>query len=326
MTPTRSSASTPPRSAAPICTSSRATFPRSPTDASSATKPSAPSSRSAAASRTSSPATACSSRASPSCGACRFCREGRYGQCLGGGGWILGHLIDGTQAEYVRVPFADTSTYPAPAGVSDEAAPDARRHPADRLRGRRPQRHGRSPATSSPSSAAGRSVCPRSWALGCTARATSSPSTSPTPASRRPSSSAPTSSSTTAAKTRGAIVAALTGGLGADVADRSRRRACHIRARDAARPARRSRREHRRARRAGHAASRRPVDPRRHHHDRPRRHVLDAHAATPRHAATNSTPRVSSRTTSSSTRSIEAYDVFARAAETGALKVVLSRA
>jgi alcohol dehydrogenase len=56
-----------------------------------------------------------------SCGSCRFCREGRYGQCLGGGGWILGHLIDGTQAEYVRVPFADTSTYPAPPGVSDEA-------------------------------------------------------------------------------------------------------------------------------------------------------------------------------------------------------------
>jgi alcohol dehydrogenase len=53
------------------------------------------------------------------CGACRFCREGRYGQCLGGGGWILGHLIDGTQAELVRVPFADTSTHPAPAGVSD---------------------------------------------------------------------------------------------------------------------------------------------------------------------------------------------------------------
>jgi alcohol dehydrogenase len=54
------------------------------------------------------------------CGACRFCREGRYGQCLGGGGWILGHKIDGTQAEYVRVPFADTSTYPAPPGVADE--------------------------------------------------------------------------------------------------------------------------------------------------------------------------------------------------------------
>jgi alcohol dehydrogenase len=54
------------------------------------------------------------------CGTCRFCREARYGQCIGGGGWILGYRIDGTQAEYVRVPFADTSTYPVPAGVSDE--------------------------------------------------------------------------------------------------------------------------------------------------------------------------------------------------------------
>jgi alcohol dehydrogenase len=54
------------------------------------------------------------------CGSCRFCREGHYGQCLGGGGWILGHKINGTQAEYVRVPFADTSTYRAPAGVADE--------------------------------------------------------------------------------------------------------------------------------------------------------------------------------------------------------------
>jgi alcohol dehydrogenase len=53
------------------------------------------------------------------CGSCRFCREGRYGQCVGGGGWILGHLIDGTQAEFVRVPFADTSTYRIPQGVSD---------------------------------------------------------------------------------------------------------------------------------------------------------------------------------------------------------------
>src|SRR5438132_3651404 len=56
------------------------------------------------------------------CGVCRFCREARYGQCLGGGGWILGHLIDGTQAEYVRVPFADTSTYRLTAGISDEQA------------------------------------------------------------------------------------------------------------------------------------------------------------------------------------------------------------
>ena len=54
------------------------------------------------------------------CGSCRYCRDGHAGQCLGGGGWILGHKIDGTQAEYVRVPFADTSTYPLPDGASDE--------------------------------------------------------------------------------------------------------------------------------------------------------------------------------------------------------------
>jgi alcohol dehydrogenase len=55
-----------------------------------------------------------------SCGSCRFCRDGSYGQCLGGGGWILGHLIDGTQAEYVRVPFADNSTHAVPDGVTDD--------------------------------------------------------------------------------------------------------------------------------------------------------------------------------------------------------------
>jgi alcohol dehydrogenase len=56
------------------------------------------------------------------CGRCGYCRTGRYGQCRGGGGWILGHLINGTQAEYVRVPFADTSTYKLPHAVSNEAA------------------------------------------------------------------------------------------------------------------------------------------------------------------------------------------------------------
>jgi alcohol dehydrogenase len=54
------------------------------------------------------------------CGTCRFCREGRYGQCLCGGGWVLGHKIHGTQAEYVRVPFADMSTYRVPDGATDE--------------------------------------------------------------------------------------------------------------------------------------------------------------------------------------------------------------
>ena len=56
------------------------------------------------------------------CGICRYCREGAYGQCLGGGGWILGHLVDGVQAEYARIPFADLSTYHLPARISDEAA------------------------------------------------------------------------------------------------------------------------------------------------------------------------------------------------------------
>ncbi|WFE40532.1 zinc-dependent alcohol dehydrogenase family protein [Micromonospora sp. WMMD998] len=56
------------------------------------------------------------------CGVCRYCRDGVYGQCLGGGGWILGHTVDGVQAEYARIPFADLSTYRLPEGVSDEAA------------------------------------------------------------------------------------------------------------------------------------------------------------------------------------------------------------
>jgi alcohol dehydrogenase len=55
-----------------------------------------------------------------SCGRCRYCKEGHYGQCLGGGGWIFGHLINGLQAEYARVPFADNSVYKVPEQLSDE--------------------------------------------------------------------------------------------------------------------------------------------------------------------------------------------------------------
>jgi alcohol dehydrogenase len=55
-----------------------------------------------------------------SCGRCRYCKEARYGQCLGGGGWIFGHLINGLQAEYARVPFADNSAYKVPAKLTDE--------------------------------------------------------------------------------------------------------------------------------------------------------------------------------------------------------------
>ncbi|MDX6639085.1 MAG: alcohol dehydrogenase [Solirubrobacteraceae bacterium] len=54
------------------------------------------------------------------CGRCRYCKEARYGQCLGGGGWILGHTIDGLQAEYARTPFADNSLYKVPEELTDE--------------------------------------------------------------------------------------------------------------------------------------------------------------------------------------------------------------
>ncbi len=56
-----------------------------------------------------------------SCGKCGACKKGMYSHCENGGGWILGHTIDGTQAEYVRIPFADTSLYHVPHDV-DEAA------------------------------------------------------------------------------------------------------------------------------------------------------------------------------------------------------------
>ncbi len=63
--------------------------------------------------------TACSSRASRRAVAAG-CKEGHYGLCTGGGGWIFGHLIDGLQAEYARVPLADTSVYKVPDGLTDE--------------------------------------------------------------------------------------------------------------------------------------------------------------------------------------------------------------
>jgi alcohol dehydrogenase len=56
-----------------------------------------------------------------SCGRCGFCRKGMYSHCHNGG-WILGNQIDGTQAEYVRIPYADTSLYALPAEVDEEAA------------------------------------------------------------------------------------------------------------------------------------------------------------------------------------------------------------
>ena len=56
-----------------------------------------------------------------SCGRCTNCKKGMYSHCQNGGGWILGNVIDGTQAEYVRIPYADNSLYPIPAGADEEA-------------------------------------------------------------------------------------------------------------------------------------------------------------------------------------------------------------
>ena len=55
-----------------------------------------------------------------SCGKCEYCKRAMYSHCEKGG-WILGNLIDGTQAEYVRIPYADNSLYPIPAGADEEA-------------------------------------------------------------------------------------------------------------------------------------------------------------------------------------------------------------
>src|SRR5579871_2480099 len=55
-----------------------------------------------------------------SCGICEYCRKAMYSHCEKGG-WILGNLIDGTQAEYVRIPFADNSLHHLPANANEEA-------------------------------------------------------------------------------------------------------------------------------------------------------------------------------------------------------------
>jgi len=54
------------------------------------------------------------------CGKCEYCRKGMFSHCTTGG-WILGNTIDGTQAEFVRIPHADTSLYPIPDGADEEA-------------------------------------------------------------------------------------------------------------------------------------------------------------------------------------------------------------
>ena len=131
------------------------------------------------------------------CGRCRYCKEGRYGQCLGGGGWIFGHTINGVQAEYARVPFADNSVYKIPDELTDEqllfladilptsyevGVLNGMVSPGDVLR----------------SSAPARSGSPRSSQRDCSRRARSWQSTWPTVACKRRCASEPTWSSTTA--------------------------------------------------------------------------------------------------------------------------------
>jgi alcohol dehydrogenase len=53
-------------------------------------------------------------------GSCEYCKKGMYAHCEDGG-WILGHLINGTQAEYVCIPHADNSMHHIPAGADEEA-------------------------------------------------------------------------------------------------------------------------------------------------------------------------------------------------------------
>src|SRR6478735_3869964 len=116
------------------------------------------------------------------CGRCDYCRERRYGRCTGGGGWVLGHLIDGTQAEQVRVPFADRGLHPLPpaAPPPSSSAPTRRSpHPSRRRPGCR-----RRPADAA-----------RMWP--------SKPSASPRPSSSAPSWSAPVGTSPTSACTAG---------------------------------------------------------------------------------------------------------------------------
>ena len=140
-----------------------------------------------------------------SCGACTYCRAATPRtasptRAPSGIGWILGHLIDGTQAEIVRIPFADNSLYRLPERVADEAAMLL----SDIL----PTgfeigvQYGRSSqATPSPSSAQARSAWPSSPPPRSTARLRSSRSTSTRTGSRSPSRSARRTASTPARPT-----------------------------------------------------------------------------------------------------------------------------
>jgi alcohol dehydrogenase len=128
------------------------------------------------------------------CGKCTYCKTGVYSHCQAdegapGIGWVFGHLIDGTQAELVRVPFAETSLYRVPDGVPAEEAvlisascPPATKSAFSTGRSSR--------ATWWPCSVPGRWAWRRSPPRGCTVPAASSPSISTPTGWNRPNGSA----------------------------------------------------------------------------------------------------------------------------------------
>ena len=135
-----------------------------------------------------------------SCGTLPLLPRGPLRAVPAGGGWVLGHTIDGTQAEYVRVPFADLSVYPVPTVSPLRGGPHAGRHLPPVLRSRCPER--RCPAGDCRRGrGAGPIGLPRSPARACLSRAASSRSTSPAAGSRQPASSAQTSTANGGART-----------------------------------------------------------------------------------------------------------------------------
>ena len=277
-------------------------------------------------SRPSSRATGCSCRASPPAARCRFCREGTL-RPVPGRRRLDPRPPDRRHPGRVRPRAVRRhlhSTRCPPASPTRRPLLLADILP-DRLRGRRAQRPRRARATPSPSSAPGRSGWPPSSPPSSSARRTSWPSTWRAAGSTRPSSSAPTSSLTTGAKTRWRGRRGLTDGLGADVAIEAVGVPATFELCTDTGPPRRPRRQHRRARQAGHAAPRGPVDQGRHHHHRPRRHLLDARRCCHAGRRPDSTPTPFVTHRFGLDEMMDAYDVFAGAAETGALKVALFR-
>ncbi len=256
-----------------------------------------------------------------SCGRCRFCKEGRYGLCTGGGGWIFGHLIDGLQAEYARVPFADTSVYKVPDELTDEQVLFL----ADIL------------PTSFEVGILNGDVKPGDTVaivgagpIGLAAVLTAKLYTPGRIVAIDPADASPRESARVRRgrcdrqQPRGRRRA----GDGADRRarsgrrDRGCRRAGDVRALHRPRPARRPGRQRRRPRASGDAPPREALDPRRDDHDRPRGHLHDTEAAeADRQGRLDATPFATHRFPLGET--MAAYDTFADAAATNALKVVL---